>query len=176
MSVDLRKDEAHTLAYPTTPDSRGSVRIYHQRKAHYLGQHGSPLSYVMFGLWKQGLIEHGEPPASTVIRDQAEKLLRQTVSHRKVLIKRSLVVASITLACLMGAILGSTFSSTSRAIVVDGIPLSANENEIIRGIRQQKNLQVTQEQQQAVALGQQVAALLGGELSTDEIHKRIHGY
>jgi len=55
------------ISYPEKSDARGSAKKYHKRRAYYFGRHNTPESYSLFAIWKQRLIETGEaPPVSEV--------------------------------------------------------------------------------------------------------------
>lgn len=176
MATVLRSDDSHNISYPSTPDSRGTARIYHLRKPYYLGNHDSPLSYVMFGLWKHHLTTEGKVPPTAQIREQADALLNANQAQSKQWHRNWIMGLALTLAMLIGGLAGANFRSTQDSTHVDGIALSANEVAFIRNVREG-----TQRQDEALQAAKlQVPGILReikeGRLSHDEIHKRIWGY
>jgi hypothetical protein len=174
MATDLRTDDSHNVSYPQSPDTRGSARIYHLRKPYYLGSHDSPLSYVMFGIWKHYLTTQGTPPATATIREQAESVLGVQPEAKKPWKQRLIMGAALTLTLVIGALAGANFRSTQDSNHVDGIALSANEIGYIRSVREAdaswaaKMANRTHDPETAMAL-------IKGTVSRDEVLKRIRG-
>lgn len=127
------------LAYPTSPGPRGEARVYIKPRARYLARYGSAKSYVIFGLVKQWWEDTGEVPNISAARELAESLLDETpVIDNASWGKRILPWAGIVLGlvCLpLGMAIGSTAFPVDSAPHVDGIVLSADEADIIRGSR-----------------------------------------
>lgn len=174
MATDLRADDSHNISYPTSADSRGSARIYHLRKPYYLGNHDSPLSYVMFGIWKHHLNECGIPPATADIRERAESVLGVLPNHRSVWSKNWLMGLAVTLALVIGVVAGANFRSTPNSANVDGIALSANDMEIIRRLRQSR-IDYDRKQEQVVSqmMPDLLTAIQGGQIGREELRNRI---
>jgi hypothetical protein len=174
VAIDLRTDDSHNITYPTTPDTRGTARIYHQRKPYYFGQHDSPLSYVVFGLWKNHLMTHGEAPAIASFRDQAETFLGVVPSPKKRILKAIVMASTLTLASAIGALVGASFNSTQAVNQADGKALSAYETEFIRGVRNaNENLTAHTAEESAPKVAQEALALSKGLVDRDEILSRI---
>lgn len=87
----------------------------------------------MFGLWKHYITEKGEPLGTSQLRSMVDDLLEQ--SPPPVTSKRRLFSAvSLFLVCC--SILGAAgILSTRETSKVDGIILSADETEFVRGLR-----------------------------------------
>ena len=132
-----RVDASHDVTYPATSDARGSARIHHKRRPYYLGPHDSPLSYVMFGLWKQHLQETGEPPSTKQIRPLAEQLLAQNKVNAPVATGRQPKTVNIlAAACVcLTIITGIAIFSSDATPKVDEVVLSESEADVIRTIR-----------------------------------------
>lgn len=140
-----RNDVPHEYTYPASADARGSTRVNHKRRPYYLGPHESPVSYIMFGLWKHRLQETGEPPATKEIRALAEEILA-TGGVTSSLPSSSRLRPWRVLCALAAAVLllglGSIFFSSGSQPKVDDVVLSDSEAEVIRTIR--KRIDVTQ--------------------------------
>ena len=177
MATDLRTDDSHNVSYPQSPDTRGSARIYHLRKPYYLGSHDSPLSYVMFGIWKHYLTTQGTPPATATIREQAESVLSVQLDAKKPWKQRLIMGAALTLTLAIGALAGANFRSTQDSNHVDGIALSERDVAMIRHLRttRERNEEAQQKllQEKTPEL---LSAILEGQVSNDEIRKRIRGF
>ncbi|MFO0942852.1 MAG: hypothetical protein U0930_19110, partial [Pirellulales bacterium] len=135
MATVLRSDNSHNVSYPHTPDSRGTARIYYLRKPYYLGNHDSPLSYVMFGIWKHYLTSEGKVPPTAQIREQAEALLNADQADSKQWHRNWIMGLALTLAMLVGGMVGANFRSTQDSSHVDGIALTENELSFVRNYR-----------------------------------------
>jgi hypothetical protein len=175
MATDLRTDESHNISYPQSPDTRGTARIYHLRKPYYLGNHDSPLSYVMFGLWKHHLMEQGGAPPTAQIRERAEAFLGIVPTRRRRILSVGLMAFGLTLTTLIGALVGASFRSTRDSGFVDGIVLSENEMAFIRGVRKTTTKAATLIADANDNAGETIA-LAQGLGDRDEILKRIRNY
>ena len=177
MAIDFRGDEPHNVSYPTTPDTRGTARVYHLRKPYYLGHHDSPLSYVMFGLWKHHLTTKGSVPSTAEIREQAEHLLYIKPPVIRKHASKLTMGLLMTLALLIGSLVGANFRSSSKSTNVDGIPLSANELDFIRQFR---DMQESADSRFRQAVNRRSPELISGvmqqRMSKDEIARRIRGF
>lgn len=176
MATVLRSDESHNVSYPQTPDSRGTARIYHLRKPYYLGNHDSPLSYVMFGIWKHHLTTEGKVPPTAQIREQAESLFEANHAQSKQWQRAWIMGLALTLATLIGGMAGAKIRSTQDSNRVDGIALSENELSYIRKVRAGTKAQAEAFQAGQKRVPELIADFNEGRLSNDEIHKRIWGY
>ena len=67
--------EANQVAYPSEGDARGSARIRYGGKNYYLGPHGSPKSYVLYGTWRHIWFETGTPPTTRDVRQAVDRFL-----------------------------------------------------------------------------------------------------
>ncbi len=136
-------DSSHEFTYPTSPDARGSTRVNHRRRPYYLGPHDSPLSYVMFGLWKHRLQETGEPPSTKEIRALAEELLsRGTIASTQsphFWTKPSTILSAIG-GVVLCALLVFMIPSSSNPPQVDEFVLSESEADVIRTLRTRSSL------------------------------------
>ncbi len=138
-----RTDKPHEVRYPTAADARGSTRINHLRRPYYLGPFESPQSYIMFGLWKQRLLETGEAPETKDLRPIVERLVSQPSTFAAVTSHRSFIPAVVFGSlCLSFAMIASAIIfSTIRPPEVDNLHLTADETEFIRGMRTSKSAQ-----------------------------------
>lgn len=176
--MSQRLDFAHDLTYPTAPDTRGSTRVNYKRRPYYMGPYESPLSHVMFGLWKHHLQETGEAPSTKEIRPIAEELLQNgavTLTDKPLQSdRRGYYLAAIGFTLVFFLSLHILFSPSP--ITVDGIAVSETEVEFIRGVRLQEakisNLP---------ARTSEVTSTLADELTNEglkhgavQIPKRIH--
>lgn len=135
MSQEVRIDKPLRVNYPSAPDARGSARVNYLRRPYYLGPHDSPLSYVMFGLWKQRLEETGEPPTSKEIRPLAEEILSARDTVPRVSLWRTAAVVSLVVLLCTSVTALVNFRSTEIPPVVDGMELSEREFDFVRGMR-----------------------------------------
>ena len=140
MTPISRTDQAHDLGYPTSADSRGSARVYHMRRPYYLGPYESPQSYVMFGLWKQRLLETNEPCETKDLRPIVDNILSNSDKpvdsvRRKVIPRVVLALTCATTLMMIGVAIGRKIPSTIAPALVDGINLTQDETQIIRGVR-----------------------------------------
>jgi hypothetical protein len=133
-----RVDDSHDLSYPTAPDKRGSTRVNYRRRHYYLGPHDSPLSHVMFGMWKHQLLQTGVPPDAKDLRPMAEKLLEES-ARTEVVPEAStqnrlgyfLAIAGFTLSFAL--LLKIWFSDPPAR--VDGRTLSEIEIQVVQALR-----------------------------------------
>lgn len=176
MATVLRSDESHNVSYPQTPDSRGTARIYHLRKPYYLGNHDSPLSYVMFGIWKHHLTTEGKVPPTAQIREQAESIFEANHAQSKQWQRAWIMGLALTLATVIGGLAGAKIRSTQDSNHVDGIALSANELSFIRKIREGNQRQADAHKATEARVPELFAAIQEGRLTQNEIHKQIWGY
>lgn len=175
MATDLRADESHNVSYPQTADTRGTARIYHMRKPYYLGSHDSPLSYVMFGLWKHRLMTSGEAPPTASLREQAEAFLAVTPPRRKRMLAIGLMAFSLSFTTLIGSMIGYSFRSTPAPTDVDGIALSPREKDFIRGVRIATERDIAARESNKVDVSTLAVKLFKGQVNRDEIFKKIGG-
>lgn len=175
MAAEFRSDTSHNISYPRSPDTRGSARIYHHRKPYYLGSHDSPLSYIMFGLWKHHLVEYGKALPAPAIREQAEAFLGIVPSSKRRLMSVGLMAFSLTLTWLVGAWFGATFRSTSSVGHVDGMAISTSEAEFIRGVRKHSERFSSKDSNHVARTSIDAIALSKGQVEKDEIFQRIRG-
>ena len=133
--------DAVDLSYPEKPDANGYAKRYFKRRAFYFGAHNTPESFLLFGEWKRQLIETGKAPEVKQIRkDMAHPIsssphasLMPTAERRPI---QYAAIASLAATVLFGwAIFERYFSSSIQAPTVDGITLTNEEIDFIRGIR-----------------------------------------
>ena len=133
------------LSYPDKPDANGYAKKYFKRRAFYFGAHNSPESFLLFGEWKRRLVESGKPPEVKQVRKElahqgisAPHRPRQTIDGQRQV--QYAVYASVAAALLLAwAMMDRYFFSSSNGPTVDGITLTNEEIDFIRGIRQTKN-------------------------------------
>ncbi len=129
------------LTYPDKPDANGYAKKYFKRRAFYFGAHNSPESFVLFGEWKRRLIETG---AATEVKTIRKELAQQSIAgphmhlggpaERKPL--QLAVITTVASVILFGAVLASAkILSTTMGPTVDGITLTNEEIDFVRGIR-----------------------------------------
>ena len=177
MSTETRTDSAHDIIYPALPDARGTARVYHNRTPYYMGPHESPASHMVFGLWKHKLVKTGVAPSTKELRLQVDSLLKGEVNVKRPMRSVWPMAFFFASACLFCGWLGSRISSTQDSPRVDGISLSANETEFIRGRRMTEHR--FEAEQVLLPLSQDVeltAALNQGRVDRDAILERIRGF
>ncbi len=105
-----------------------------------MGPFESPLSHVMFGLWKHHLQETGEAPSTKEIRPIAEELLQKgavTLTDKPLPAdRRGYYLAAVGFALAFFLSLHILFSPSP--LTVDGLTVSETEVEFIRGVRLQE--------------------------------------
>lgn len=132
--TNSRIDKAQELRYPKSADPQGAASVDHVRP-HYLGPHESPLSYIVFGLWKHRLSETGEAPEVRELRPVAEELLYgKKVIRRRVLAGAS-TLSALVFAMWIGMLTGPMFYTPEHAPQIDGQTLSENEKIFLRNHR-----------------------------------------
>ena len=150
--IDDLKSRAATLTYPAKPDGRGSARVNWLRHPYYFGKHNTLESYMLFGEWRRHLIETGEAMDMKSVRRNLA-ILREEVLDQDPVEEPSeqeqtsqshgsfLAIACITCGLLIGVLLFAVteFSSTPSVPTVDGLALTPEETEIIRGVREHQN-------------------------------------
>lgn len=132
---ETRLDRSHSVSYPSSPDKRGSARVNLMRRNYYLGPHESPLSYVMFGIWKNQIQLTGSAPSTAEIRPLAEQLLSDGANAVKRARRVRLLAGATGLLACAALIVGLNFRSTLGPPAVDGLVLTQDEMEFVRGIR-----------------------------------------
>lgn len=129
------------LSYPEKPDANGYAKKYYKRRAFYFGPHNSPESFLLFGEWKRRLVETGVAPEVRAIRKDLAQ--QSTPSPHLALggpIERKpgqlALVSGVASVILIGAVLASAkIISSSMGPTVDGITLTNEEIDLIRGMR-----------------------------------------
>ena len=137
------------LSYPDKPDANGYAKKYFKRRAFYFGPHNSPESFLLFGEWKRQLVENGKPPEVKQVRkEMAHQGLSgphhplQAAEGKKM--AQYAVFASVAIALLLAtALLDRYFLSSSNGPTVDGVTLTNEEIDFIRGIRKHRKQQNT---------------------------------
>ena len=132
------------LSYPDKPDANGYAKKYFKRRAFYFGPHNSPESFLLFGEWKRQLVENGKPPEVKQVRkEMAHQGLSgphhplQAAEGKKM--AQYAVFASVAIALLLAtALLDRYFLSSSNGPTVDGVTLTNEEIDFIRGIRKHR--------------------------------------
>jgi len=164
------------LGYPDKPDANGYAKKYFKRRAFYFGAHNSPESFVLFGEWKRRLVETG---VATEVKTIRKELARQAVPsphmHLGGPIERKpmqLTMISIVASfILFGAVLASAkILSSTMGPTVDGITLTNEEIDFIRGVRlHQKDLARNRKTD-----GEMVADLTMRLMEEGPIHAKDH--
>jgi hypothetical protein len=135
------------LTYPDKPDANGYAKKYFKRRAFYFGAHNSPESFLLFGEWKRRLVENGEPAEVKQIR---KELAHQGLPgpHGPLSAREGqqpiqyAMYASVAASVLFAwALLDRYFFSSTTGPTVDGITLTNEEIDFVRGIRKHKGLQ-----------------------------------
>lgn len=136
--------EPEELSYPDKADANGYAKKYYKRRAFYFGVYNSPESFQLFGEWKRQLLESGSAPEVKAVRkDIAHKSGPNPPKANDYLERRSTylwpLVSIISALLVSGTILGSAkLISTTIGPTVDGVTLTDDEMEIVRGIRNYK--------------------------------------
>ena len=136
--------EAAELAYPDKPDANGYAKKYYKRRAFYFGPHNSPESFLLFGEWKRRLIASGEPPEVKQVRKELAHQALPTPHRppqpagREKPLQYALSVSVAAAALLLWAAIHRLSRPPATAPTVDGITLSNEEIDFIRGIRRQE--------------------------------------
>jgi hypothetical protein len=129
------------LSYPEKPDSNGYAKKYYKRRAFYFGAHNSPESFVLFGEWKRRLVESGVVAEVKSIRKEMSQHalasphfeLGDTLARKP---WQLTIVTAASAMMILGAVLaGAKILSSSVGPTVDGITLTNEEIDFIRGIR-----------------------------------------
>ncbi len=176
MSNELRTDQSHDISYPKSPDARGTARVYHLRAPYYMGPHESPISHIVFGLWKHRLIETGKAPSTREVRAQAETILTGEIHRKRPRYPIWLMGLFFASACVVSGLVGGKISSTTRPPIVDGIPLSANESEFIRGLRVRLDRMAENESRTTAVNDSDLAsAIIEGRVDRNAMLERIRG-
>ncbi len=129
------------LAYPDKPDANGYAKKYYKRRAFYFGAHNSPESFVLFGEWKRRLVESGvAAEVKTIRKELAQQAMPSPHMHLGGPVERKpLQLAMVTMfasVLLFGAVLASSkILSSAMGPTVDGITLTNEEIDYIRGVR-----------------------------------------
>ncbi|MDB4338904.1 hypothetical protein OAA19_02215 [Rubripirellula sp.] len=135
--------EAADLGYPEKPDAHGYAKKYYKRRAFYFGTHNSAESFVLFGEWKRRLVESGVPTEVKELRKEMAHadlpqlhLPAQDVSAPRPMAYAK--IASVAAAVFFAWVACDRyFFSSAPGPTVDGITLSNEEIDFIRGIRRQ---------------------------------------
>ena len=129
------------LAYPDKPDANGYAKKYFKRRAFYFGAHNSPESFVLFGEWKRRLVETGvATEVKTIRRELAQQSIASPHMHLGGPVERKplqlAVITTVASVLLFGAVLASAkILSSTMGPTVDGITLTNEEIDFIRGVR-----------------------------------------
>ena len=129
------------LTYPDKPDSNGYAKKYFKRRAYYFGAHNSPESFMLFGEWKRRLVETGSAPEVKKLRKElAQQAIPSPHLHLSAPVERN----PLQLATLAGAafllffaavLVSAKILSSKMGPTVDGISLTNEEIDFIRGVR-----------------------------------------
>jgi hypothetical protein len=158
--------EVLDLSYPDKPDANGYAKKYYKRRAFYFGAHNSPESFVLFGEWKRRLVESGVVSEVKTIR---KELTQHAIPSphfdlgdpRERRPWRSSLVLVGSAIMLIGAVLaGAKILSSSVGPTVDGITLTNEEIDFIRGIRLHENRMLDIGQQRPARLAELTARLM----------------
>jgi len=137
--------EVTELCYPEAPDPNGSAKKYYKRRAYYFGRHNTPESLFLFAEWKRRLIETGTPPEVRTIRADLEHERRlknhlESGSPNKSHFETyrwpaALVIAAVVVGALGLAFKGDAQFGSNSHPAVDGVALTEDEVQFIRGMR-----------------------------------------
>ena len=135
------QSEPTELDYPSKPDANGYAKKYYKRRAFYFGPHNSPESYLLFGEWKRRLVETGvATEVKTIRKDLAQKSVPSPhlplggPPERKPL-QIALITCVTGLMIFISVFVSVKILSSTTAPMVDGISLTNEEIDFIRGIR-----------------------------------------
>ena len=133
------------LTYPDKPDSNGYAKKYFKRRAYYFGAHNSPESFMLFGEWKRRLVETGSAPEVKKLRKElAQQAIPSSHLHLSAPVERN----PLQLATLAGAafllffaavLVSAKILSSKMGPTVDGISLTNEEIDFVRGLRTHSN-------------------------------------
>lgn len=139
------QSEPTELDYPSKPDANGYAKKYYKRRAFYFGPHNSPESYLLFGEWKRRLVETGvATEVKTIRKDLAQKSVPSPhlplggPPERKPL-QIALITCVTGLMIFISVFVSVKILSSTTAPMVDGISLTNEEIDFIRGIRRYDN-------------------------------------
>ncbi len=152
--IDDLKCKAANLTYPAKPDGKGSARVNWLRHPYYFGKHNTLESFMLFGEWRRHLIETGEALEVKVIRrelayqreeinhgDWGEKELPETSFQRRETdppsqsgVQLALIAGGVVALFALAFAIGK-FYSTPSVPMVDGVALTQDETDFIRGFR-----------------------------------------
>ncbi len=131
----LTAEKAAALTYPNEPDANGRAKRYWQRRAYYFGEHNSARSFILFGEWKQELIDTGEAPEMKRLRIRIDaRHSTDTVSHLHKSKRRWQKLFACAVVTVFG-IASILFYSSRLPAVVDGKELTTDEVVLVRGMR-----------------------------------------
>ena len=165
--------DATDLTYPEKPDNDGRARRYYKRRAYYFGQHNSPESFLLFGEWKRRLIESGEAPeVKEIRRDLAHSAKPGVVSPSSTGFSSRMVFATLILCVTIIGI--SQIVSSLNSPLVDGEPLTFEEQDVIRGLRQHRKRIAAQDAPKADRIVSHLTRLME-EGSSNASHEQRNG-
>lgn len=127
---------ATEITYPDCPDAKGYAKRYYKRRAFYFGQHNSAESLILFGTWKKILLETGEAPE---VRDVKKMVTEPDSAEQSARPLNKWLLGLIILIPLCSVVACSAviFSIADQSHV-DGLVLTEDEMDVIRGIRSHK--------------------------------------
>lgn len=135
------------LSYPERPDANGYAKKYFKRRAFYFGTHNSPESFLLFGEWKRRLVETGEAPEVKQVRKEMghgglpapHTALSPNEQPKSV---QYAIYASVAASIFLAwGLLDRYFLSSPAVPTVDGVTLTNEEIDFIRGIRRHRDQQ-----------------------------------
>lgn len=132
-------DEISRVEYPIQSDTRRAARVAFRRKVYHLGPFESPISYVVFGMWKQRLIKTGIAVPTKELRPLAKAALKGELPKPPRKINSAWFLAVVVVGFLLLAFAnyqGYRYFSTYKHPVVDGVPMSARELSAFRRTRE----------------------------------------
>lgn len=135
------------LSYPERPDANGYAKKYFKRRAFYFGTHNSPESFLLFGEWKRRLVETGEAPEVKQVRKEMGHsglpAPHTALSpHEQQKSTQYAIYASVAASVFLAwGLLDRYFLSSPAVPTVDGVTLTNEEIDFIRGIRRHRDQQ-----------------------------------
>ena len=154
------------LSYPERPDANGYAKKYFKRRAFYFGTHNSPESFLLFGEWKRRLVETGEAPEVKQVRKEMghgglpapHTALSPNEQPKSV---QYAIYASVAASIFLAwGLLDRYFLSSPAVPTVDGVTLTNEEIDFIRGIRRHKSDSATAEYNQGEENAQMLMRIL----------------
>ena len=143
-----RTDTPPTYSYPPNPAGKREFAVLrHERRQFYFGTHATPQSYALFALWLAQLEKTGKAPETKDLKPLVNQFLQaDTVVDKLHRVRPYLAVALIAISVISTIVAITSFSkipSSDAPALVDGLALTTDEVEFIRGARKQTDVRVS---------------------------------